>query len=237
MDVLKTGRISRAFVLVAICAGSAMLGFILRDSRTLTVTASRSTSLVQPAPVAQSDEKTILMRYTPKDPLQFDDVLWLKKVRVLSGATFSARSIAEKTERTTEGWLENLECTIKNHADKRIFYVHFQISFPETEANGQPLMGYREVSLGVPPNAFGDTLKYGEPLSLDPGQTHTFVISSKHLKVMDEFLALRQYRINDVARVEIKVIDLFFDDGTRWSFGAYFKPNPNAQGGWERIDR
>lgn len=237
MKELKTSRVTRTFVLVAVCAGSAALGFILRDSRTLTATASKSASLVEPATLGQSDEKTVLLRYTTKDPLKFSDVLWLKAVRVLSGATFSARSIAEKAGSTNEGWLDRLQFTVKNQADKRIVYVHFEVSFPDTMANGQPIMVYRELSLGIPAKASGDTSKYGEPLSLDPGQTHTVVISSEHLKVMDEFLALRRYRLSDLTRVDIQVLDLFFNDGTKWSLGGYYKPNPSAPNGWERTDR
>jgi hypothetical protein len=237
MKQLRTGRISRAVVVVAVCTGSATLGFILGDSKTLTATAFKSASLIEPATVAQSDEKTVLLRSTSKDPLTFSDSLWLKTVGLLSGETFSARSVAEKAGSTNEGWLERLQCTVKNQADKRILYVRFEVSFPDTMANGQPIMVYRELTLGIPPRASGAKSKNGEPLSLDPGQTQTLVISSEHLKVMDEFLALRQYRLNDLTRVDIQVLDLFFDDGTKWSGGGYYKPNPNAQWGWERIDR
>ena len=240
MKQSKSSRISRMVTLVVVCVGSAALGFMLRGDKTVAAKIPQVPSQDKPESFARprgANEKLVVLRSTPEDPLIFGDVFHLKRVRVRSGATFNAMSVAEKTGTKVNDWLQNLEYTIKNRSDKRITYIHFEVLFPDTIATGDPLMVYRELFLGVDPKASGDLSRYGKPLLLNPGEVLTLTISPKHLEAMSGFLALRQYRLSDLTRVDVQVLDCFFEDGTKWTLGGYYKPNPNAPLGWERISR
>lgn len=228
MTKLRANRIKKMVVLLAVCVGSAMMGFVLGYSKVDTAQAG-SSKLLQ-----RSDEKVIERKEYPKEPLEFDN-LAVKNVKITPSQKVSARSLVEHGGGQIEDWLENLEFSLKNKSDKQVRYILLQLQFPETEVNG-PMMAYN-VEVGIHPNASGDALIYGKPLALEPGDTFAFTLSAKELKQMKDFLALRKFQLADLNKTIIPIVSVIFDDGKAWSSGRYYKPNPNAPGGYEPIDQ
>ena len=228
MANLKTNRINETVLLLAVCTASAMLGFALRDNKTVSAK-SLPVSILQ-----QSDEKVIEKQYFPNEPFEFSD-LSVRNFHIVPHQKFSAKSIAENNSTEVGDWLENLKFVVKNRFDKRITYIYIELDFPETEASG-PMMVYNQLSIGIHPKAFGDSLKHDTPLALEPGGKITFTLSAQRLKLIKDFLAFRNFQLADLNKTVIRISYVFFDDGTKWSQGDYYKPDPSAPGGYQRIN-
>ncbi len=228
MANLKTNRINQTVLLLAVCAASAMLGFALRDNKTVAAKALPVSTL------QQSDEKVIEKQDFPNEPFEFSD-LSVRNINIVPHQKFSAKLMAENNSGEVEDWLENLKFVIKNRFDKRITYIYIELDFPETEISG-PMMVYNNLSIGIHPKASGNSLKYDKPLALEPGGKITFALSAQRLKLIQDFLALRSFHLAELNKAIIRISYIFFDDGTKWSQGDYYKPAPGAPGDYQRIN-
>src|ERR1044071_4833019 len=113
MANLKTNRINQTVLLLAVCAVSATLGFMLRDNKAIAAKAYPA-SIVQ-----QSDEKVIETYERDDELLEFSN-LSIKNIKIVPNQKFSASSLAEKGGGQTEEWLENLEFSLRNKSGKQI---------------------------------------------------------------------------------------------------------------------
>ena len=223
----KANRTNEVLILVGVCVASAALGIALGNRPPVIAKASR-------VPSQKSDEKLIERKDFPNEPFGFGD-LSVKSVRINPREKFSAKSTAESGGRQLNDWLESLTFTIKNTSNKRMTYINVEMDFPETSVNG-PMMVFNQLGIGIHPKAFGDRLKYGTPLALDPGATTTFSFSAERMRLLKEFLASRNFQLDDLNTVTIRIDHLFFADGMKWSQGEVYKPNPAARGGYERVN-
>ncbi|HEY3136439.1 MAG TPA: hypothetical protein VGL29_10465 [Blastocatellia bacterium] len=226
MPKLRASRIRETVILVAVCVGAAMLGFILRTSHTVAAKNSRP-------PLQKPDEKVIERREFLNEPFQFGG-LTVKKVGILPGRKFSLTSIA-KNGAEVDDWLEDLTFTLENTSAKRITYVDVELDFPETQGD-RPMMVVNQLGIGRPPYGHEWT-KQIAPLMLEPGDKLTFNLSAQQLQMIKDFLALRKFQLKQLSRVIIRLGYLIFDDGIKWEIGRYYRPNPNAPGGYERISQ
>jgi hypothetical protein len=215
MSKLRAHHINEAVVLLAVCAGSTMLGLVLGGPR------GAAPRINQPQVVEQSDEKVIVTAEHPDDPWKFGNVLRVNNVKIAMGGKFSARSIAESSGGSVEDWLENLQFSLENKSDRPITYIHLELQFPDTTING-PLMVYDRLSIGIPPGAVGDTSRYGEPLALVPGDAFMFTLSARDLRAIKDFLALRKFQLTDINKAVVQVLYVIFDDGIKWTLGGSY---------------
>jgi hypothetical protein len=215
-----------ALLFLTVCCGASMIGLCLGNNGTPTVKAER------PLP-QKSDEKTIERTQFNNEPFRFGD-LSVKKTNITLGEKFSATSIARSGGGQTEDWLENLKFTVENTSEKPITYIDVELDFPET-MSARGMMVVNQLGIGVPPFVSGDRLKQTTPLMLDPAETITFMLSAQRLQMIKDFLAFKNFQLGDLNRVTIRIGYLVFEDGTKWEIGRYYRPNPNAPGGYERI--
>lgn len=227
MTTLRTSRTNSVVVLLTVCTVSTMLGVILGTNERITAKAS------QPLSASQSDEKLISIVVRNDELVEFGN-LSVRNVKVSPNQKFSVKSLAIESGKQGEDWIENLEFSVKNKSDKQITAVVFELQFPETEVNG-PLMGYSSLSLGVPPNLPTPPHNQVQSFTLQPGDKSTFQLSASSLQRIKDFLALRKFLISDLNNIVIKVFYLTFDDGMKWSSGHFYRSNPSAPGGYERI--
>ena len=226
MAKLRAKRINQIIVLVAVCVGAVTLGFVLGSTQPFTARAYQS--LLQ-----QSDRKVIERYERPGEPFEFDN-LAVKKAKIALNQRFSAKSFAEKGGGKEEDWLENLEFTLKNTFNKQRTFILLQLQFPETEVDG-PLMVYH-LRIGIDPKPTRYDLKYATPLALEPGNKVVFTLSAGELEMLKQFLGYRNYHLANLNKTVIRIASVVFDDGMRWDYDSYYKPNPNAPGGYERIN-
>lgn len=224
----RANRFNEAVLLIAVCAVSATLGFVLRPNKVA------SAKAYPPALLRQSDDKIIEINERPDELLEFSN-LRVKNVKVTPGHRFSAQSIAANSNGQAEDWLENLEFRLENKSDKQITYILFELQFPDTEING-PLMVYSDWGIGIPPRQSGNSVRSnGQPLALNPGETTTVALSDQILQRIKQFIGLRGFQLNDMNRIVVKTFYVIFNDGMKWSMGFYYKPNPGRPSGYERI--
>jgi hypothetical protein len=146
---------------------------------------------------------------------------------------FSSKAIAQGGIGQEGDWLDGLEFTFKNRSAKRVIYIGLDLGFPETEVTG-PEMVY-QIRKGEFPQANKTLLGPVEPILLEVGDVTTLRLSAQQLKGLSDFLALRKFQLADLNKAVLRLTSIFYEDGTKWSQGSYYKPNPDKPGGYERI--
>ncbi|MGA9772433.1 MAG: hypothetical protein WBV94_25595 [Blastocatellia bacterium] len=228
MANLKTHRINQTGLLLAVCIASAMLGFALRDNKT--IAAKTYPALI----LQQSDEKVIEKYDHGNEPVELDN-LSIKTVKIAPGQKFSAKAITEMGGGRVEDWLENLEFTINNKANKQITFILIEFQFPETDASGARMV-YNKLGIGIPPKASANALKYSKQLALNSGDTTTYTLSTRDLTLIKDFLALNKFQLADLNEMAIRLVYVIFDDGMKWELRHYYRPNPGMPGGYELVN-
>jgi len=212
-------------VLFIVCVLSATIGAALRRTGGSAGNAGRLSL------VPQSDEKVIEVKEFSNKPFEISD-LSVKEVNILPGQKFNVRTVAE-----SEGWLDNLRFNIKNKWDKQIIFIKIDLEFPETLAPGRPLMKDK-LDIGIHPQATGNAKRFGKPLALNPGEKFTYTLSEQWLTQIKRFLEQGGFQLANLNKAVIRISNIFFDDGTAWAEGDWYRHNPNnstAPGGYERI--
>lgn len=222
MAKLKTNRLFQLMTLLVVCSTSAFLGSTSRSET------KNSTRVPQ-----QSDEKVIELKTFPNEPYQFDD-LNVKKTRIVAGQRFNIRTMTEQTGIQTENWIEGLEFSFKNKTEKKVTYIRLEFDFPETRT-GTPMLVYQTV-FGVLPNSKEDVKKVRQPFSLESDARFKYVLTERELQNIKKFLSSRSFQLESLNSVVIRVEVMYYEDGTRWWQGKWFKPNPNQPGGYERVN-
>ena len=146
---------------------------------------------------------------------------------------FSSKAIAHGGIGQEGDWLERLEFTCKNRSAKRVIYIGLDLGFPETEVIG-PQMIYR-ISKGEFPQSNKTMLRPTEPLLLEAGEVTTLTLSAQQLKALKDFLGLRKFQLADLNKAVLGMTSIFYEDGTKWSQGNYYKPNADKPGGYEKL--
>jgi hypothetical protein len=240
MKKLMANRIGNLIVLMAVCIASSILGFALGGSTTIPVQASQ-TQLThqitsQPTLPKKSDIKMIEREKFDNELVEIED-LSVKDIKIKIGQTFSASNMTRKSGGQTDDWLENLQYSIKNTSEKQIIHLRLELSFLETMANGHPIMVYNNLLIGIDPRMPPNVIQQSRPLSLSPGESVTFKLSPNQLKSVKEFLAFGGFQLADLNQVTLRTSTITFNDGIWWNQGNFYRPNPSAPNGFERINQ
>lgn len=122
-------------------------------------------------------------------------------------------------------WLKDLTIKFKNVSKKTITHVDWNLGFPQTKTETPP-MGYSLV-YGLyyskqAPDAAG--MKY-----LAPGETAEVTLDDTSFQGMKKFVAKKK-DLNDLSIVDLTLLVVYFDDGSQWSAGKFFRPDPGNPG-------
>jgi hypothetical protein len=228
MAKLRANHFNEALLLIAVCAVSATLGFVLRPNKIAIVKANSSASS------RQSDEKLIQRYDHGNEPVEFDNFR-INKVKIVPGQKFSATSLIESNGGRFEDWLDNLEFTLKNVSDKEITFIRLELQFPDTDITGARMV-YSKLGIGKYAYASVDELKNSKPLALKPGDAIIFRLSADDLQKIKDFLGLNNIQLANINNVALRLVYVIFDDGIKWELRNYYRPKPNTPGDYERID-
>jgi hypothetical protein len=119
-------------------------------------------------------------------------------------------------------WLKNLTLTVKNTSNKPIAYVRLDIIFPETKSTGPALL--HQLFLGHRSDV-KSTLKQPS-LDLLPGNSLDVSLASEHRDIK-ELIEGRHSPIAYIKEMRVALGEVLFTDGTLYSGGRIFKPNPD----------
>jgi hypothetical protein len=132
---------------------------------------------------------------------------------------------------------------IKNVSAKKIVFVSGQLRFPETgDASTEHLAVMDRISIGQRPEharrsvtAPGYHDAPSLPLLLGPGQETVVPVVDN----VDRIRRMSESRqpISSVTTCVVGITTLYFDDGTEWLSGLYFRADPNTPGRYLRISR
>lgn len=123
-------------------------------------------------------------------------------------------------------WLRNFTVKFKNNSATSIVYVSLLIGFPETEATGNRMSHF--LKYGINPLAKNQSKI--KPELLPPGETAELFLSAESHTILDNFLATRHHFTQDLTKIHLTIMAIYFDDGTHWSAGTVFRPDPNNPG-------
>jgi hypothetical protein len=238
-------------LVLAVCAGSALLGLV--------VGANRATPRNRDLPTqTKSDEKLIEQKAFDNEPLRLTAVR-VKGIKVILGQRFNSISLAKAGGGQPGDWLENLQFKLENISGKEATFIRISLLFPDEV--GTNLIGvYRLLGVGVPPGPVQPqsrdriytemppapdqsqspvtaTPSSPEPLALGLGDSVTFRLSGQQFDDIKRFLSTLRFQLADLNRVWIKVEYVIFNDGTKWDNGHYFKRTPGGPRPWEPIDQ
>lgn len=130
-------------------------------------------------------------------------------------------------------WLQGLSLRVKNDSGKTIEYFSITLDFPETTETGSMI---------------GGSIQYGQFLlnsttignkaegSVGAGETFEMVLNEKHYVNLKNSIDSRQ-PFDNLTRVNIRISSIYFDDGTKWGSGQYFKQDPEDPKRWIPADK
>lgn len=136
-------------------------------------------------------------------------------------------------------WLKDFSFNVKNLTNKKIIYLSFNISFPDTAANGlnimnlQPRYGQTEgFTRDGKPLIMRSTVNRKTPLvELEPSKEFNISLEGDYEDLF-RFIETRQ-PMSTINKVHVSFSMVGFEDGTFWSYGGYYfkydQDNPGRQ--------
>jgi hypothetical protein len=186
-----------------------MFIFVLSLVPLFFISKSMFTGLTQ---IANKKEKKVTKETFKNDPIEFIE---LKS----NGMKFNLNK--EFTQQ--DNWLKDFTIKFKNVSGKSVVYADIAIGFPETESTGQR-MGM-SLNYGVNPRAQKEE-NGNEIKLLLPGEIGEVSLSPKRFTILEKFIATR-HSLSSLKQLHLTTIVVYFEDGTYWSAGSVFRPDPN----------
>jgi hypothetical protein len=170
-------------------------------------------------------------RSTGQDPAKIVRVM-IGNREVKPGVTFQSG----------DEWFKDLSVVIRNLSSKKIVFARVQVYFPETGDGTpeRPRVGDQSSVGQIPENGrysgvTGQKLEDAprDPIVVEPGQELTVPVISHfgddHFDNVKSSIESRQ-PLSSIATCVVGLATLYFDDGTKWAAGHYYRPDPNTPG-------
>ncbi len=139
---------------------------------------------------------------------------------------------------SNEDWLQNSVMVVKNVSKKEIVAIWVSIFFPESNESG-PMVA-DQISLGNPPpegmySAKGEKIDHPVRaiLSLLPGKTLDIPLGQNYEGYSN--LLKQRKTIESLTVCHVRMVNVYFSDGMKWSPGYFGRPDPDHIGKYIRI--
>ena len=191
----------------------------------------------------QTSQKMIIRRLTlVKYPLQLTTDYKHKPIDAKWNLSPDAHFRTQVFEADSD-WLRNITFKLKNVSDKKITYIAFFLTFPETAKEptrdgpnpriepGKPRYeGMRQIFIGVDPDG-----KFQRPeLKLAPGETLEVSLAPEYPQI-NTLIRLLDYPIEQITQMEVEIHAALFDDGSLFQAGMIFKRDPIDPHHWITV--
>ncbi len=138
--------------------------------------------------------------------------------------------VAGKKFNDTDNWLKGLTVQVENISGKNINFVSVLVvhARDKTEdSNGAPFGDF--ISYGVSP--FQKPSAPAQMQVIPPGGSVELILSESAYD--ENRLALKNLKYKkSVSKIDLSVEEVGFEDGTAWSKGQYWRPDPSNPGQW-----
>ena len=167
---------------------------------------------------ASARDKVVEIDNFPNSPVEIID-LQVKEMNVKLGEKF----------KIDDDWLRTIRFKLKNISDKPIIHISMNLDFPETAA--EPRMAYA-LEFGQKPGARQH--KSG-PIFLIKGDLASVALSDAQYADLKRFVETKR-PLTSINKVLLSVPLVFFSDGTAWSGGTLYRPDPTAPNGMRAVN-
>jgi hypothetical protein len=123
-----------------------------------------------------------------------------------------------------EDWFKGLSIVLENISGKTITYISAGLLFPrQTKEAGKAPPLYKSFYYGQHPDAPGVP---AQSLALRPGDSLTLTLSDADYYKVTANLERLEYT-HSIKTIKFNLQEIYFDDGTGWAAGTWFRRNPN----------
>jgi hypothetical protein len=195
--------------------------------------------------VGQTSQKMIVRRLTlVKYPLQLTTDYKNKPIEAKWNYP-PAADVRTQVFDADSDWLRNITFKLKDVSDKKITYIAFFLTFPETakestraglslptvKPSSRPrYVGMHQIFIGVDPNG-----KFQRPvLNLAPGETLEVSLAPEYLQINTLVRSL-DYPIEQITQIEVEIHAALFDDGSLFEAGYIYKRDPKDPHHWITV--
>ena len=134
-----------------------------------------------------------------------------------------------------DDWFRGLTVDVKNISKQTIVFVDLVIAFPPTEGSPLERAASDHLLYGNFPALPGETsTPHPDQPALQPGDTATLRLAD--YEGTRDFLN-KVGKPQSIKEIEISILDVFFDDGTKYSGGHIWKRDPNSPTIWIPASR
>jgi hypothetical protein len=130
-------------------------------------------------------------------------------------------------------WLKHVQFRLKNTSSQPITCISLDIDYPETKTD-QPMIA-SQMTFGRSFISNSTIAFESPPLLLIPGDVFTFTLSDVKYDRIKSFLTRNHYNISDLTRIQIRLVQVQFADGTIWDGGSIYHRDANSPTGWRKI--
>jgi hypothetical protein len=134
-----------------------------------------------------------------------------------------------------DDWLRHFVLKIRNKTDKTILAATFEGSLAVGEGDEIRIGFNLRFGRELDESAFTGRPPRGTPASLAPGETGDASWSEAEYAEMARFLPTK-HRLADYRRMQVRLQDVRFDDGTVWTLNGRFRIDPLDPRKWTPID-
>ena len=195
-----------------------------------------------PSNVAAQEQAAAVPRTVQLDGIPTDAPVKIVRVMLNGAAVEPGVSF-----QAGDDWFNQIRAVIKNTSRKNLVYAAGQLRFPETgDATAEHLSVMDRISVGRRPEHAGSSAgtnrrnAVGLQAHVDNAEILVRPGEEIAVPVVDPFDSVKaaieaRQRLSSVTICEIGINQLYFDDGTSWLSGLYFRADPSMPGKYVRI--
>ena len=166
---------------------------------------------------SQEKERSVEKSWRKSAPLKIGAIK-TKKGEILLGKKFVD---------SDDEWFQGLSVVLENISGKTITYIGAGFLFPREVGDvGKAPPLYKSLFYGLHPDAPEPSTINRQPLVLKPGEKIAVTLFDPDYFEVKDDLAKLEY-IHSIKTIKFHLEEVYFDDGTSWVVGTWFRPNEN----------
>jgi hypothetical protein len=209
-----------SFIILGFVVLSSLLLWAVPNSKAVAVKRKQKASSKPAIEAIRPQGKIVTQRLrSPNQPVEITEVSARGKLTQLN-----------KSIDVDDDWLNGLSLRIKNTSDKIVLSIDLVVTLPDTEAPGQPMLGFPMHYGANPPGAKHP----GTGAPLKPNDILDVTISEQMYRNIKPHLESR-IPLKNLKQVQIILDLIVFNDDTAWSSGEHLRRDPDNPRRWIPI--
>lgn len=201
--------------------------FLLCLASVLLIKAIPSAGIAQSTQEGQAQERIIVKKSDFNPPVSITIVKTKKRGALQTNKTFL----------DDDEWIRGLEISVGNDSGKTVTYIGVELLFRRTEDQEQGLPAGWFFNYGLDPFRYESEESMPPPQvkPVLPGGTVVMTLSDREYDEIRRFLKDIRFP-KSVKRIELRVVEIGFSDGTAWNAGRLYRREPKSFRWWSPTD-